>query len=45
MTAGWLGCRLVTTAGKNATKGTNGLGSWQEHFLDELTMITDEDLA
>lgn len=45
MTAGWLGCRLVTTAGKNATKGTHGLGSWQEHFLDELTMITDEDLA
>lgn len=45
VTAGWAGCRLVTTAGKNATKGTHGLGSWQQHFLDELTMITDEDLA
>lgn len=44
MTAGWLGCRLVTTAGQNAVKGTHGLGSWQAHFLDELTLITDEDL-
>lgn len=44
LTAGLIGCRIVSTAGVNAIKGTHGLGSWQQHFLDELTLIKDNDL-
>lgn len=44
LAAGLIGCRIVSTAGVNAVKGTHGLGSWQQHFLDELTLIKDGDL-
>lgn len=42
--AGEAACRLVTTAGCNATKVTHGLGSWQTSFFDELTRLQDADL-
>ncbi len=45
LTAGLIACRIITTAGIRAGKGATGLGNWQAHFLDELSRISDKDLA
>lgn len=42
--AGLTACRLVTLAGVRAGKAATGIGSWQPHFLDELALVTDQDL-
>ena len=40
LTAGLIACRIITTAGIRAGKGAT-----QAHFLDELSRISDKDLA
>ena len=45
LTAGLIACRIITTAGIRAGKGATGLGNWQAHFLDELSRISDKELA
>lgn len=43
--AGLVGCQIITIAGIKAAQDTNGLGSWQVHFLDALSKLNDQDLV